>query len=97
MGPNNVKLGLTPVCRKSAGGATIAVLISTRVNHLLASPIVLLTFLTTVAFARAAARRDSEEYLVLETIAGGARRESCDEEREGATAPGGHFARECLS
>ena len=57
----------------SQGGATIAVLISllkdvtTRVNHRLASPIVLLTILPTVAFARAAARRDIEEYFVLET------------------------------
>ena len=41
--------------------------VTTRVNHRLASPIVLLTFLTTVAFARAAARRDIEEYCVLET------------------------------
>ena len=30
--------------------------------------IVLLTFLPTVAFARAAARRDIEEYFVLETM-----------------------------
>ena len=41
--------------------------VTTRVNHRLASRIVLLTFLATVAFARAAARRDIEEYFVLET------------------------------
>ena len=42
--------------------------VTTRVNHLLASPIVLLSFLPTVANARAAARRDLEEYFVLETM-----------------------------
>ena len=36
--------------------------VTTRVNHRLASSIVLLTFLATVAFARSAARRDIEEY-----------------------------------
>ena len=41
--------------------------VTTRVNHLLPTPIVLLSFLPTVAFARAAARRDIEEYFVLET------------------------------
>ena len=67
-GPNNVNWHT-----EGRGGATIAVLISllkdvtTRVNHRLASPIVLLTFLPTVAFARAAARRDIEEYFALET------------------------------
>ena len=66
-GPNNVKIGINPSLWVW-GGATIAVLIfllkdvTTRVNHRLASPIVLLTFLTTVAFSRAAARRDIEEY-----------------------------------
>ena len=42
-------------------------------NHRLATLIVLLTFLPTVAFARAAARRDIEEYFALETMEGVAR------------------------
>ena len=71
VGPNNVKLGLTTLVREGrrhdCSVNSLLKDVTTRVNHRLASPIVLLTILPTVAFARAAARRDIEEYFVLET------------------------------
>ena len=52
----------------------IALRKTTRViNHRLASPIVLLTFLPTVAFARAAERRNIERVLRVETMEARAR------------------------